>query len=133
MRISKRISISRKTLKRMRPSCRTPMSLNRAALATPRINEERGKRQKKSISTTPGTKRNHKLPKARENQEGNFHLLLLLRTRQIALSRKSRISPNLSSPQSTTIKAESKNLNKKTSGQKAKKLLNLRWRVWWRM
>lgn len=99
----------RKTPKRTRPSSRTRMTLNRAALATPRTNEESGKRQKRSISTTVGTKRSFKLLKARENQEGNFHPFLLLMTRQIASSRRSRMPPNLRSLQSATMKAESRN------------------------
>lgn len=98
----------RKTQKRMRPSFRTHMSPNRAALATPRTNEERGKRQKRLISTTLGTKTSCKLLKARRNQEGNFHPLLLLTAHQIASSRRSRTPPNLRPPQSTTMKAVSR-------------------------
>lgn len=92
----------------MRPFSRTHTTLNRAALATPRTNEERGKQRKRLISTTVGTKRSFRLQKAREKLKGSFHPFLLLRTHQVT-SRRSGMLPSLRSHWSNTTQAEERN------------------------
>lgn len=78
----------------MRPSSRTHITPNREALATPRINKERGRQQKRLTSTTVETKRRFKLRKARGKVRGSFPPSLYLRTPQVT-SRRMRMLPSL--------------------------------------
>lgn len=80
----------------MRPSSRTHITPNRAALATPRINEERGRQQKRLISTTVETKRRLKRQKERGKVRGSFPPSLYLRTPQVT-SKKMWMLPSLRS------------------------------------
>lgn len=86
----------------MRPSSRIHITRNTAALATPRINEERGKPQKRLISTTVETKRRFKLQKARGKVRGSFHPSLYLKTPQVT-SRRMWMLPSLRLLWSQTI------------------------------